>query len=146
VARRGAVGTTSHGAVFYHVTTDNRFPYWVYGAQSGKRFRGDAERSDYGEITFRDWHLIGIFEYGYIAIDPLDPNILYGDWLTAHEAGYRRIREGYAGADSPRRISLYAGTLPVVFSPLEPHHFIRGQRPFQDDGCGKQLAGHQSRS
>src|SRR5204863_391319 len=67
---------------FYHVTTDNRFPYWVYGAQQESGSVATLSRSDFGEITFRDWHLIGIFEYGYVTIDPLDPNILYGDWLT----------------------------------------------------------------
>ena len=59
-------------AQFYHVTTDNRFPYWVYGAQQESGSAGTASRSDYGEITFREWHPVGVFEYGYIAVDPLD--------------------------------------------------------------------------
>src|SRR6266852_3628179 len=45
-------------AQFYHVTTDNRFPYWVYGAQQESGSVATLSRSDYGEITFRDWHLI----------------------------------------------------------------------------------------
>ena len=80
---------------FYHVTTDNRFPYWVYGAQQESGSVATLSRSDFGEITFRDWHLIGIFEYGYVAVDPLDPNILYGDWLTRTAAG------SVAGTGSP---------------------------------------------
>src|SRR5207244_563046 len=44
---------------FYHVTTDNRFPYWVYGAQQESGSAATASRSDYGEITFRDWRLLG---------------------------------------------------------------------------------------
>jgi hypothetical protein len=77
-------------------------------------------RSDYGEITFRDWHLIGIFEYGYIAIDPLDPNILYGDWLTRTK---QDIGEYAKVTPEPIRRGeyRYTRTLPVVFSPLEPH-------------------------
>jgi len=43
---------------------------------------GTMSRSDYGEITFREWHSVGVFEYGYIAVDPLDSNILYGARLT----------------------------------------------------------------
>ncbi len=89
-------------AQFYHITTDNRFPYWVYGAQQESGSVATQSRSDDGEITFRDWRLIGIFEYGYIAVDPLDPNILYGDWLTR----------------TKQDIGEYAK---VTFSPLEPH-------------------------
>ncbi|MDQ1407579.1 MAG: hypothetical protein QOG55_3208, partial [Acidobacteriaceae bacterium] len=51
-------------AQFYHVTTDNRFPYWVYGAQQESGSAGTLSRSDYGEITFREWHSVGVFEYG----------------------------------------------------------------------------------
>jgi len=107
-------------AQFYHVTTDNRFPYWVYGSQQESGSVATMSRSDYGEITFRDWRLPGIFEYGYIAVDPLDPNILYGDWLT-------RTRQdiGEYAKITPEPIRRgeyrYARTLPVVFSPLEPH-------------------------
>jgi len=106
-------------AQFYHVTTDNRFPYWVYGAQQESGSVGTQSRSDYGEITFRDWHLIGIFEYGYIAVDPLDPNFLYGDWLTRTK---QDIGEYAKVTPEPIRRGeyRYARTLPVVFSPLEP--------------------------
>jgi len=107
-------------AQFYHVTTDNRFPYGVYGAQQESGSVATQSRSDYGEITFRDWHLIGIFEYGYIAVDPLDPNILYGDWLTRTK---QDIGEYAKVTPEPIRRGeyRYARTLPVVFSPLEPH-------------------------
>jgi photosystem II stability/assembly factor-like uncharacterized protein len=107
-------------AQFYHVTTDNRFPYWVYGAQQESGSVATQSRSDYGEITFRDWKLPGIFEYGYIAVDPLDPNILYGDWLTRTK---QDIGEYAKVTPEPVRRGeyRYARTLPVVFSPLEPH-------------------------
>jgi photosystem II stability/assembly factor-like uncharacterized protein len=107
-------------AQFYHVTTDNRFPYWVYGAQQESGSVATLSRSDYGEITFRDWKLPGIFEYGYIAVDPLDPNILYGDWLTRTK---QDIGEYAKVTPEPIRRGeyRYARTLPVVFSPLEPH-------------------------
>jgi photosystem II stability/assembly factor-like uncharacterized protein len=107
-------------AQFYHVTTDNRFPYWVYGAQQESGSAATLSRSDFGEITFRDWHLIGIFEYGYVAVDPLDPNILYGDWLTRTKQDigeYAKVTPEAIRRGEYR----YARTLPVVFSPLEPH-------------------------
>jgi len=102
------------------VTTDNRFPYWVYGSQQESGSVATLSRSDYGEITFRDWRLPGIFEYGYIAVDPLDPNILYGDWLTRTKQDigeYAKITPEAIRRGEYR----YARTLPVVFSPLEPH-------------------------
>src|SRR5437660_461610 len=107
-------------AQFYHVTTDNRFPYWVYGAQQESGSVATLSRSDFGEITFRDWRLPGIFEYGAIAVDPLDPNILYGAWLTRTK---QDISEYAQVAPEPIRRGeyRYVRTLPVVFSPLEPH-------------------------
>ena len=107
-------------AQFYHVTTDNRFPYWVYGAQQESGSVATLSRSDFGEITFRDWRLPGIFEYGYMAVDPLDPNVLYGAWLTHTK---QDISEYAQVTPEPIRRGeyRYARTLPVVFSPLEPH-------------------------
>ena len=66
-------------AQFYHVITDNQFPYWVYGGQqeSGSRGHRQPQRLS-AQITFRDWHPVGVEEYGYVAPDPLDPNIIYG--------------------------------------------------------------------
>src|SRR5258708_386024 len=69
-------------AQFYHVTTDNRFPYWVYGAQQESGSAAVMSRSDVGELTFREWSLPGVEEYGYIAVDPRDSNILYGGRIT----------------------------------------------------------------
>ena len=65
-------------AQFYHVITDNQRPYWVYGGQQESGSVGIASRGNDGQITFRDWHPVGADEYGYIAPDPLDPNIVYG--------------------------------------------------------------------
>jgi photosystem II stability/assembly factor-like uncharacterized protein len=107
-------------AQLYHVTTDNRFPYWVYGAQQESGSVATVSRSDFGEITFRDWRLPGIFEYGAIAVDPLDPNMLYGAWLTRTK---QDMGEYAQVAPEPIRRGeyRYVRTLPVVFSPLEPH-------------------------
>lgn len=65
-------------AQFFHVTTDDRFPYWVYGAEQESGSTAIASRSDSGEITFRDYHPVNIEEYGYVVVDPLDPDIVYG--------------------------------------------------------------------
>jgi photosystem II stability/assembly factor-like uncharacterized protein len=107
-------------AQFYHVTTDNRFPYWVYGAQQESGSAGTMSRSDYGEISFREWHSVGVFEYGYIAVDPLDPNIVYGARLTRTKQDIGEVAD-ITPAPIRRGEYRYDRTLPVIFSPLDPH-------------------------
>jgi photosystem II stability/assembly factor-like uncharacterized protein len=127
---QGAVITVNSGASwsnwynqptaqFYHVTTDNRFPYWVYGAQQESGSAGTMSRSDYGEITFREWHSVGVFEYGYIAVDPLDSNILYGARLTRTNQALGEVAD--VTPEPVRRGEYrYDRTLPVAFSPVDP--------------------------
>ena len=64
-------------AQLYHVITDNRFPYTVYGAQQDSGSASVLSRTDHGQITPRDWAPVDGSESGYIAIDPKDTNILY---------------------------------------------------------------------
>ncbi len=106
-------------AQFYHVTTDNRFPYWVYGAQQESGSAATMSRSDYGEITFREWHPAGVFEYGYIAVDPLDSNLVYGARLTRTNQALGEVAD--VTPEPVRRGEYrYDRTLPVVFSPVDP--------------------------
>ena len=106
-------------AQFYHVTTDNRFPYWVYGAQQESGAVATQSRSDMGQISFREWSLPGVEEYGYIAVDPRDPNILYGGRITRTN---QELNE-YANV-APEAIRTghyrYDRTLPIAFSPFDP--------------------------
>jgi len=64
-------------AQMYHVTTDNEFPYNVYGAQQDIGSIGIPSRTDHHQITPRDPFLVGGGESGYSVIDPSDPNVLY---------------------------------------------------------------------
>ncbi len=64
-------------AQFYHVITDNQFPYVVYGAQQDSGSAAVISRTDHGQITPRDWFPSGESESGYMAPDPRDPNIVY---------------------------------------------------------------------
>jgi len=112
-------------AQFYHVITDNQFPYWVYGGQQESGSIGIASRSDFGEITFRDWYPVGVEEYGYVAPDPLDPNIIYGGKATR----FNRLT-GQTQDVSP--VVLRTGkyrfnrTAPLIFSPVDPHILYLG--------------------
>jgi photosystem II stability/assembly factor-like uncharacterized protein len=66
---------------FYHLAADNRFPYWVYSGQQDSGTAGVASRSDYGALSFRDWHPVGGDERDYDVPDPQDPDIIYGSGL-----------------------------------------------------------------
>jgi photosystem II stability/assembly factor-like uncharacterized protein len=107
-------------AQFYHVTTDNRFPYWVYGAQQESGSAATASRSDYGEITFRDWKLLGVEEYGTIAVDPLNENLVYGARVTRTNLDLGEVQD-MAPEPIRRGEYRYNRTLPLIFSPTDPH-------------------------
>ncbi len=64
-------------AQLYHVITDDKFPYTVYGAQQDSGSVAVMSRTDHGQITARDWFLPGGSESGYIAPDPKNPDIIY---------------------------------------------------------------------
>jgi photosystem II stability/assembly factor-like uncharacterized protein len=112
-------------AQFYHVITDNEFPYWVYGGQQESGSTGIASRSDFGEITFRDWYPVGVEEYGYVAPDPLDPNMIYGGKVT-------RFNRTTGQTQDVSPVVLRTGkyrfnrTAPLIFSPADPHTLYLG--------------------
>ncbi len=107
-------------AQMFHVTADNRFPYWVYGGQQESGSAGVSSRGDYGAITFRDWHPVGVEEYGYAAPDPLHPGVIYGGKVTRYvertgevqNVGPVVLRDGKYRFDR---------TAPIIFSPADPH-------------------------
>jgi hypothetical protein len=65
-------------AQLYHVSTDDRFPFRVYGAQQDSGTVGVLSRGDGGAISFRDWAPQGGGESGHLFPDPGDPDIVYG--------------------------------------------------------------------
>jgi photosystem II stability/assembly factor-like uncharacterized protein len=64
-------------AQFYHVVTDNHWPYRVYGAQQDNSTVAIASRSEDGVIGRQDWYEVGGGESGYISPDPKNPEIVY---------------------------------------------------------------------
>src|ERR1700682_2126351 len=63
-------------AQLYHVSADNAFPYRLCASQQESGSACVASRGNDGEITFREWHPVGTEEYGYVAPDPLDPDLV----------------------------------------------------------------------
>ncbi|ASU32661.1 WD40/YVTN/BNR-like repeat-containing protein [Mucilaginibacter xinganensis] len=105
-------------AQFYHVSTDNAFPYNVYGGQQESGSIGIASRGNDGQITFREWHTVGAEEYGYVAADPLDPNIIYGGKLTRFDKRTGQV-QNIAPEVSRTGKYRFVRTAPVVFSPVD---------------------------
>ena len=64
-------------AQLYHVITDDKFPYSVYGNQQDSGAIAVPSRTDHHQITNRDSFSASGSESGYIAPDPNDSNILY---------------------------------------------------------------------
>jgi photosystem II stability/assembly factor-like uncharacterized protein len=129
IADQGAIVTVNGGetwsswynqptAQFYHVNTDNAFPYRVCGGQQESGSACVSSRGDDGMITFREWHPAGVEEYGYAVPDPLDPDIVYGGKITRYD---RRTGQVQNIAPRPIRDPSYrvVRTMPVVFSPTD---------------------------
>jgi photosystem II stability/assembly factor-like uncharacterized protein len=66
-------------AQFYHVATDNRWPYYVYGSQQDNSSVAIASYSDEGVITSKNWYPVGGGECGFICPDPRNANIVYAN-------------------------------------------------------------------
>ncbi len=66
---------------FYRLAADDRFPYRIYSGQQDSGTVRLASRSDYGQLTFRDWQPVGGDERDGDVPDPADPDIVYGAGL-----------------------------------------------------------------
>ena len=117
-------------AQFYHVTTDNQFPYRIYGAQQDNSAISIASRSDEGMIGERDYYSVAGCENATVAVDPRNPNVTYGGCymgsFSRYDHGRRQERDisvtmrnydGWGAADVPER---FQWTFPVLISPHDP--------------------------
>ena len=75
---------------FYHVTTDNGFPYAVYGAQQDSGSAAVYSRTDHGKILPMDWFMVGGGESGWIVVDSADNNVLYATGAYGGVSRYDR--------------------------------------------------------
>jgi photosystem II stability/assembly factor-like uncharacterized protein len=129
-ADQGAVVTVNAGASWtswynqptaqmYHVSTDNNFPYRVCSGQQESGSACVLSRGHDGSITFRDWTPVGVEEYGYVAADPTNPDIVYGGKVSRFD---RRTGQTKNVSPRPLRGEGYrvVRTQPVLFSPVDP--------------------------
>src|SRR3984957_8959736 len=134
VSDQGAIVTVNAGASWsswynqptaqlYHAITTNTFPYKVCAGQQESGSVCINSRGNDGEITFRDWHPVGVIEYGYAAPDPLNPDIIYG--AGRREGSKYSLKTGQVQNVAPIPVAdpKYRAdrTQPILFSPIDPH-------------------------
>ncbi len=104
-------------AQFYHVITDDRFPYRVFGGQQESGSAEVESRGNDGAISFREFHPVGTEEYGYVAPDPHHPWLIYGGKTTVYDE-----RTGQTQDVSPtydRKTYRFDRTNPLVWDRVE---------------------------
>jgi photosystem II stability/assembly factor-like uncharacterized protein len=115
---------------FYRVATDHRFPYWVYGPQQDSGTAATASRGNNGQITDRDWFQVGPGESGSTIPDPIDPDVVYNAGPGGSVVRLSK-RTGQVRDISPAAIPFgskyrFNWTIPMVFSPQDPHLLYLG--------------------
>ena len=112
---------------FYRVTTDNHFPYRIYGAQQDNSTVRIAHRTQGRFIGESDWETTAGGESAHLAIDPTNNDIVYGGsyggLLTRqnHKTGETRAINvwpddpmGHGAEDFKYR---FQWNFPILFSP-----------------------------
>ncbi len=148
---------------FYHVITTNHIPFHVCGSQqdnstlctpfdwNASAFRAagsDAVRDITAGSTARSYR-VGGGEPGYIAPDPLNPDIFYsgtnnGRYVDKFDRRIGTSREVnpypwfYSGEPSEDIRERWQWTFPILFSPVDPTHlYVSSQRLWRTTDGGK---------
>ncbi len=114
-------------AQFYRVTTDNHFPYRIYGGQQDNSTVRISHRSERSGISERDWEATAGGESGHLAPHPETPDIVYGGSYDGflhrvnHKTKENRIIDvwpdnpmGHGAIDMKYR---FQWNFPIFFSP-----------------------------
>ena len=125
--------TTYHNqptSQFYRVTTDNHFPFRIYGAQQDNSAMRISHRSASSAITERDWESTAGGESAHLAPDPINPDIVYGGTYKGymmrkdHATGQTRSTNVWpfnpAGSGAEVMKYRFNWNYPVMFSPHNP--------------------------
>ena len=118
-------------AQFYHVTTDTRFPYRVYGSQQDNTSISVPSSSYKGCIPREEWYPVGNTESGYIAVRPDNPDIVFSGapdegFLIRYDHSTGQLRdvavwsEIYEGWGAESLKYRFQWTYPIVISPHDP--------------------------
>jgi photosystem II stability/assembly factor-like uncharacterized protein/DNA-binding FrmR family transcriptional regulator len=116
-------------AQFYHVITDNRWPYYIYGAQQDNSTIAIKSYDDDGVIGRQDWYAIGGGECGYIAPYPPDPNITFANSESFISRFDKRTEQlvdisvwplDVSGNGADKLLHRFQWTSPLFISPHDP--------------------------
>jgi photosystem II stability/assembly factor-like uncharacterized protein len=110
-------------AQLYHIGITPTFPYRLCSGQQESGSVCIASRGNDGEVTFRDWHPVGVIEYGYVAPDPLDADVIFG--AGRNVVTKTHLSTGQVQNITPIPVSAADirtdRTEPILFSPQDPH-------------------------
>ena len=122
-------------AQFYHVATDNAFPYHIYGAQQDNSNLGIASRGESGVIEREDWFQAGDGETGFVIPDPRDWHIIYSNnegYITRYDKSKELYQDvsvwpvdnsGHGASDLKHRFQWVS---PLLLSPHNPDTIYTG--------------------
>ena len=136
-------------AQLYHVAATNDFPYQVCAGQQESGSVCTSTRGNDGQITFREWHPVGIIEYGYAAPDPLHPGIIYGAGRTQvsrYDSGDRSGAERDADSHAQERIPCEPHRADPVLARRSAHDVLRCESPLRHHGWRFYMEDDQPRS
>ena len=118
-------------AQFYRVTTDNAFPYRIYGAQQDNSTVRIAHRTDGGFIGVSNWEPTAGGESAHIAVHAENPEIVYGGsydgFLTRRNHETNEVRAVNVWPDNPMGHGAedfkyrFQWNFPIFFSPHDPN-------------------------
>jgi photosystem II stability/assembly factor-like uncharacterized protein len=138
-------------AQFYHVATDSRFLYYVYGAQQDNTTVAIASRTTHAFIGREDWYPAGGGESGFVVPSPADPEIVYAgsydglitryDHRTGQEQNISAWPDNPMGAGAAELKHRFQWTMPIYISPSEPGAiYIGGEVLFKSTDGGMSWA------
>ncbi|MGH6889788.1 MAG: WD40/YVTN/BNR-like repeat-containing protein [Rhizomicrobium sp.] len=130
-------------AQMYHVSTDNRFPYWVYGAQQDSGAVALPSRTESRDgITMENFREVTAGgESDMIAPDPDDPDIVYGGRVEKLDLRTMQTRDVDPTLAFPAAEWRKAWTLPLAFSRTGPRTlYFANQRLFRTADGGRHWA------
>jgi photosystem II stability/assembly factor-like uncharacterized protein len=127
-------------AEIYHVAADNRFPYWLYGAQQDSGGVGVSTWGREGLLSFRNWEptcLAG--ESNTVIPDPRDGNILYGSGAGRCDQAFNTAAPlgGQLPPPDPNDPNRKTWTLPQVFSLADEAMYYANQFVFRTRDRGR---------
>jgi photosystem II stability/assembly factor-like uncharacterized protein len=130
-------------AQMYHVSTDNRFPYRVYGAQQDSGAVGLPSANGGGaNISMEQFKEVTAGgEAGMIAPDPDDPDIVYGGGVDRLDLRTDQTHSVDPTLAEPDELYRRTWTLPLVFSRRDPKVLYYGnQKVFRTRDGGQHWA------